>query len=176
MLDLELLFHCGYINNCYYTIVIITPKTQNLLHGWTSVNAYKPVNNWDLVWKQINHNWGLVWKQINHKLYWFNSKTSWHTAIIQFLIKYNNNSRSLFSISIIIKNRTCNLYSQPQWREAKFSPLMRLKQKGSLIRICTCSLRGKRLGFLRPIYVLMSLYLSFIFHGIYFLFNTLDPN
>ena len=104
MLDLELLFHCGYVNNCYYNIVIITPKTQNLLHGWTSVNAYKPVNNWGLVWKQINHNWGLVWKQINHKLYWFNSKTSWHTAIIQFLIKYNNNSRSLFSISIIIKS------------------------------------------------------------------------
>ena len=92
MLDLELLFHCGYINNCYYNIVIITPKTQNLLHGWTSVNAYKPVNNW-----------GLVWKQINHNLYWFNSKTSWHTAIIQFLIKYNNNSRRLFSISNIIK-------------------------------------------------------------------------
>ena len=122
MLDLELLFHCGYINNCYYNIVIITPKIQNLLHGWTSVNAYKPVNNWGLVWKQINHNWGLVWKQINHKLYWFNSKTSWHTTIIQFLIKYNNNSGSLFSINIIIK--TVQVISTHSYSEEKQSSVV----------------------------------------------------
>ena len=84
-----------------------------------------------------------------------------------FLIKYNNNSRSLFSISII--KETVPIHS-----EKKRSSVA--EAKGSLISICMCSLRGKRLGFSRPIYLFMSLHLDFISHSIFFFLNILSSN
>ena len=86
---------------------------------------------------------------------------------LPFLIKYNNNSRSFFSISIIKE-------TVPVHSEKKRSSVA--EAKGSLISICTCSLRGKRLGFLRPIYLFMSRHLDFISHSIFFFLNILSSN
>ena len=86
---------------------------------------------------------------------------------LPFLIKYNNNSRSPFSISIIIKT-VLEISTHKHSEEKRSSLCDAAEAKGSLISIRMCSLRGKRLGFSRPIYLLMSPYLGFISHSIFF--------
>ena len=51
-----------------------------------------------------------------------------------------------------------------------------LKTKRNFFCIYTCNLRGKRLGFSRPIYLLMPPHLGFISHSTYLIFNILGPN